>query len=360
MFSVLPTVVLLAAGEIILRIASPGWMFCLRLRACPQLGPNAGFMTQRGHNFSIENGEPLLVYHPRLFWCQRSNVQGSFWGTPDVTTNDLGLRDGPVLLSGRRNILVVGDSVVWGLGVDAEHRFSERAEAALAARPGYGNVQFINAGVVGYSSFQVLQYLKEYGLRMFEPDAVVICMGVNDSWFTTTSDKDQFENAMQPLARLRRLLARSDLFLFLSRYLSEFLMWLTTGENPEGFSFLFGEETGPAEVLRNSPAQAVASLREAGDLIESSGGSVVVVLQGVSDEGAMCWDRDAFQEGKDRFSDEATRRGWPIIDVADFRDPPLSMSREQLLLGSYHLTPEAHAVVGYLVAEAVSSLMPPA
>ena len=120
-------------------------------------------------------------------------------------TNGLGLRQGPVDLSPRRNVLIVGDSVVWGSGVYTGERFSDYAGAELSRGGQLSDVQVINAGVIGYSSFQVLQYLRESGLTLFRPAIVVFCAGVNDCWHTTASDRLQYEHE----TTFRRTLGRA-------------------------------------------------------------------------------------------------------------------------------------------------------
>jgi hypothetical protein len=232
---VLIAVVLLGVGEVVLRILSPGWMFCFRTRACPQPG-GAWYVTQQGRNFSVETGEPLLAFHPQLFWWPRPDVYGTFWETAGVRTNSLGLRQGPVDPSARRNVLVVGDSVVWGAKVQEGERFSDRAASLLRRRPGFADVQVVNAGVPGFSSFQVLQFLREVGIRRFRPRVVVICAGINDVWLTDLSDRAHYEANTKLGPRIRRALAKSNLFLFLNRYVVEAVVWLGTGRNLKGFS----------------------------------------------------------------------------------------------------------------------------
>ena len=359
LFALVPTILLFGIAELVLRIVSPPWMFCLRTHACPHLGGNAQFMTQRGHNFSLETGEPLLVYHPRLFWRQRPNVQGHFWQTPAVSTNALGFREGPVDASGKRTVLVVGDSVSWGLGVPVEARFSNRAASEVALRAGYDDVQFINASVVGYSSFQVLQSLRDARLKALSPRVVVICAGVNDCWRTTTSDREQYEKNTRLLSRVKHVLMHSDLFLFLNRYGAELATWLRTGRDPKGFSFLFGETPGPLRVVRNSPEEAADNLERAGDLAEAVGADVVLLLQHVRGRFPRNWVPEAFWRERRLLAAVARRRKWATVEIAALGDPPLEMPPDRCLLDFCHLTPEAHEIVGHLVASAVLAQLAP-
>lgn len=356
LFAFAPTVALLGGLELVLRVASPVWMFCLRTQACPELGPRR-FITQQGKNFSLETGEPLLVYHPTLFWRQRPNVTGSFWRTSRVRTNRLGLRQGPVSMPGRRNVLIVGDSVVWGSTVFEAERFSDRAAAVLAGIEGCEDVQVINAGVVGYSSFQVLQYLRDPGLQLFNPVVTVVCAGVNDSWRATMSDRQRLEFNMRPTSRLWRLLSRSNAFLFFYRYTREFAAWWKTGANPSGLSFLLADNEGPHPSVRCSPSESADNLRRVGNLVAASGGELLVVLEDTRPKYPWFWDPQSFRRGRVLVAELAREQGWRAIDMRRLWLPPLELDVREDLVDFCHPSPRAHAVLGQWVAEAVSDVL---
>jgi lysophospholipase L1-like esterase len=315
-------------------------------------------MTQQGHNFSLETGEPLLVYHPRMLWRQRPDVTGSFWGTPDVSTNSLGLRQGRVDLSPRRNVLIVGDSVVWGSGVSAGERFSDYAGAELARAGQVSDVQVINAGVIGYSSFQVLQYLRESGLRLLRPAVVVFCAGVNDCWYTTASDRAQYEQEAAFRRMLGRTLEASHLFMFLRRYLLEFLVWVRTGRNPQGFRVFLGDDAVSSPlVLRSSVAETASNVREAGRLVAASGGSLVLILQETRRDYPAMWDSASFRDGRSSLRELARRSGWAVIEMAELGVPPLRASPEDYLFDFCHPTPETHEIIGHRLATELAPLL---
>jgi lysophospholipase L1-like esterase len=355
LFAVTPTVAALGAAELGLRAAHLPWMFCIRTRACYQ--PGARFITQQGHNFSPETGEPLLICHPQLLWRQRSHVEGTFWGTPGVCTNELGLREGPVDLTDRRNILVIGDSVVWGSGVREEERFTEAAERELRRRPGLRDVHVVNAGVIGYSSFQVLEYLRGEGMSLFRPCVVVVCVGVNDNWGNEMTDRERYRRNTSTPSRLRAVLMKSDLFAFLNRYTLEVAAWLRTGENPEGFSVFLGGKPGARRVLRNSPGEAVGNMREIGGLVEAGGVEVVMVVQHTGGGYPSNWSPGAFSAARRGFRRLAEIEGWHVIEIAWLEDPPFEMSPNTCLLDFCHPSPEAHAIIGQWVADAVAGLL---
>jgi lysophospholipase L1-like esterase len=274
-----------------------------------------------------------------------------------VRTNDFGFREGTVDPSGRRNVLLVGDSVVWGTKVLESERFSTKAAALLKGRDGMEDVQVINAGVPAFSSFQTLQFVKDTGIRVFRPEVLVICVGINDSWMTSRSDRAEHEENMKLCGRLRRLARASDLLLFLNRYIVESVVWVGTGHNLKGFSLFYGDPPGPPRELRSSPAEAVAYIREAGELAEASGGHVVLMLEDTSAERPPLWFADCFQEQRDRLDELARHERWTVIDMAALREPPLELPDDRRFLDFCHPTPEAHAILGYLVAEAVAGLL---
>jgi len=74
-------------------------------------------------------------------------------------------------------ILVVGDSVTFGLFVEREEVYTERLESLWAANgPG---VEVLNAGVNGYTPYTEWQYYREF-LRRFQADLVIVAFCMND------------------------------------------------------------------------------------------------------------------------------------------------------------------------------------
>ncbi len=126
----------------------------------------------------------LWVHDRTKGWFHRPGSRGrAFLGGPDegrVRINALGLR-GPEPLALRtpaaRRVLVLGDSYVFGVGVDEEHLFVTRLARRLA-RDG-APAEVWNGGVSGYSSDQQLALLAELGPRL-RPELVLLVMCDND------------------------------------------------------------------------------------------------------------------------------------------------------------------------------------
>jgi len=118
----------------------------------------------------------FIRYDPLLGW---SLIPGASI-TTDVTErgihnhidiDSLGLREREIAVArppGRRRILIVGDSIAFGTGVDVGERFSD----LLGHRLG-DDVEVINAGVPGWGNDQELLFYEER-LRRLKPDVVVL------------------------------------------------------------------------------------------------------------------------------------------------------------------------------------------
>lgn len=128
-----------------------------------------------GSNWSVV-AEP----DPLLGWKHRKNARGRVLGKHfeyEVSTNSLGFRDRARTVhksAGVRRVVVLGDSVAWGWGIDADQRFSDRLEARLGP-----SVEVFNLAVPAYGTDQQWLTLERSGSDL-DPDVVVVCMVLND------------------------------------------------------------------------------------------------------------------------------------------------------------------------------------
>lgn len=96
------------------------------------------------------------------------------------STNAQGLRNPPLQPEGTRvRILAIGDSTTFGLGLSDSETWPAQLEAALNVRDDGPHYEVINAGVIGYSSYQGLRYLEQRGLAL-APALVIATFGNND------------------------------------------------------------------------------------------------------------------------------------------------------------------------------------
>lgn len=102
-------------------------------------------------------------------------------GSYRLVTNGLGFR-GPEIARrkppGTFRILILGDSVCYGTGVDDEVTFLRRWEADLNAGDG-PRYEVVNTGHPMYDSVQELALLRDEGLAL-DPDLVLLVYVVND------------------------------------------------------------------------------------------------------------------------------------------------------------------------------------
>ena len=149
LFAVAPVVLLAAVAE--------GWF-----RIAPH---EDAYPTHTG---IVEAAEPELI------WRLRPLPSGP------LATNELGLRDGPYRADADFKILLLGDSVSWGNGInDSDALYASRLEVELNGQGRGISYEVINSGVPGYSTFQELAYLQLYGLAL-NPDLIIVQFCLND------------------------------------------------------------------------------------------------------------------------------------------------------------------------------------
>lgn len=102
-------------------------------------------------------------------------------GSFRLVTNSLGFRGPEIAVEkppGIVRVLVLGDSVAFGWGVDDEATFLRKFEQELATELGKP-VEIINTGHPMYDSVQELALLRDEGLRL-QPDLVMLIYVTND------------------------------------------------------------------------------------------------------------------------------------------------------------------------------------
>ena len=133
------------------------------------------------------------------------------WRAP---RNSLGYRDVEHVEDGRKNLLVLGDSFVAGVGIaDVRERFSDRLQAALAER-----FQVHNLGSNGADTRQASYLLETYPFR---PDVLVLSYYINDV-LGAAEALGHRAPPFRPYANLAPPLA----WLVTRSYLLDFVYWL--------------------------------------------------------------------------------------------------------------------------------------
>jgi len=112
--------------------------------------------------------------NPELFWEMTPGAQGDFQGI-QVRINSVGLRSPeitPEKPAGTRRIALLGDSIVFGAGVEEGQVAARQLETILRERLG-GRIEVINAGVSGYNAVQEAALFFDRVAR-YQPDLVIV------------------------------------------------------------------------------------------------------------------------------------------------------------------------------------------
>jgi lysophospholipase L1-like esterase len=127
--------------------------------------------------------QPQVAYlrDPELRYVLAPNQKG--WIDDGlITVNSQGIR-GPEVASpkpqGRFRIVIIGDSLTLGWGVDDDQTFSARLDRLLRDRHPDGDLDVLNLGVSGYSTRQEVELLTRSVSRL-EPNLVLVGFYSND------------------------------------------------------------------------------------------------------------------------------------------------------------------------------------
>src|SRR5262245_54032602 len=137
---------------------------------------------------------PKLLYQfdPEIGYVQLPNQKG--WiDDALVTVNSLGCRGEEVRVPKPvdcRRILVMGDSVTLGLGVEDDQCYCVRLERSLQQRFPGRDVDVVNGAVSGYNTRREISLLARLAPRL-EPSLVLIGFYMNDVPDALSSDKRQ-------------------------------------------------------------------------------------------------------------------------------------------------------------------------
>ena len=89
--------------------------------------------------------------------------------------------------------------IQFGWGVKQNETYSEALKELFEMKHPNSHIEVINAGQIGFSSWQGLAFLKNENLASLKADIIVIAYGVNDTdkfrffYNSTKADKDEFK-----------------------------------------------------------------------------------------------------------------------------------------------------------------------
>jgi lysophospholipase L1-like esterase len=124
--------------------------------------------------------DTLIIEEP-IGYRNRPGLNGRFWET-EVSINALGLRDRELEAAPAEHefrILMLGDSVVFGLGLPEEDTIPRQLEGQLNLAADSPVYSVINMGVPSYNTEQELEQLRSIGLGL-DPSLVLLIFSSND------------------------------------------------------------------------------------------------------------------------------------------------------------------------------------
>lgn len=123
------------------------------------------------HQHHLEWTGEYAAYDPTRGWALKPGIREmSVFQGKVLNSNGKGLRgvtEYPYSRTGKRRIVMLGDSFTFGEEVSDNDTYAHQLEAALP------NTEVLNLGVQGYGHDQMLLYLRQEGLR-YHPDIVMV------------------------------------------------------------------------------------------------------------------------------------------------------------------------------------------
>ena len=317
----------LALGEALARLTPP---------------PDPGDGDWAGEAGAGAPGEVLLDGNPWLLWELRPGEHEE--KGVRVSVNHLGMRDRERGPRERARAIVVGDSSVYGFGVEDAEVFTSQLERSVDA-------DFINAAVPGYSTWQSLNLLDTRGLAL-DPDLLIVGNLWSDNNFDSFVDRDLLASyagwEASRTNRARQLLTRSAAF----RWLDWTLRVAPTAARARRVGWQVGNgdaRIGRRRVAINDYAANLDAL--AGRMLARAGGVVFVILANREDLRREAAD-PAWEPYRQVMRDAAQRWGAPIVDLPPaFQTSGLSV--DGLFLDQMHPTPAGHRVLAEAVRAAL-------
>jgi lysophospholipase L1-like esterase len=298
----------------------------------------------------------------------------------DITINSSGVRDGEIgpKPPGERRIVVLGDSIVLSVQVQADETFCARLQQRLNARRGPGDPSYrvINAGVQGYGPVEEYRFFERVASR-FEADVVLVAVYVgNDAMEASDSGdavlpraaSEQQAATLAPAAATRpsrwplwlRRLVRRSMVLQTVRLRAVTLLDRYSRVHPIDRALTMYLPAVPPDMARGLEVTRECIRRIAG-LASSEGARTGIVLVParfqVDDEDFRNLEAIVAESGERLVRDAATDRfesalgglGLPMLDVL----PALRQASRRtrvFMRSTAHFTPDGHEVMADVLA----------
>jgi lysophospholipase L1-like esterase len=309
----------------------------------------------------------LHEYRPDRSWLYglRPGAEGRIAATGDVLyrINADGFR-GPRYErprpDGRWRIVVLGDSVAFGYGVEESQAFPQVLEARLSERlPGAG-FEVVNLGVGGYNAWNELELLRDVGIG-YQPDLVLVQFCINDLNDPTMHfdaqtrltldaipdaafpDPSRRRGSQHEPSLARGWCARSKLCSFVRE------RWMAA--RPQDFDEAARRAAGMPIERPDAPEWAWLEerYREMAEVAQEAGARFAVLV--------FPYRAELDAHGPDRVQDQlraiAHQNGWPIVDpLPRFRAEGADAS--ELFVDWWHPTAAGHRIAAEVTLESLA------
>jgi GDSL-like lipase/acylhydrolase family protein len=170
----------LAAAELALRLWGPRGLGPDSRTLEQKLADSEASVPQEGPTVSLR-GLVQASADPRQIYELKPGLHARFQGVSlDINSDGFRDRSHPrVKPSGVRRLIGLGDSVLFGWGVEEPECFLRRLEQTLNASGRSPGWEVLNLGVPGYNTMQEAELLESVGL-LYAPDVVLLCFVPND------------------------------------------------------------------------------------------------------------------------------------------------------------------------------------
>lgn len=159
-----------------------------------------------GPGETLRQSQKVLVHEAsdnlKLLYKPSPNARNKAYEV-DNKINSEGFRDheySAARTAGKERYLFLGDSVVYGYGLELEETLPKQLERQMA-EAGRG-AEVLNFGVSGYDAEQAVEFFKTNGLR-FRPDHVIVGYTLNDSIYASM-ELDFFHDQHDRRVRVER------------------------------------------------------------------------------------------------------------------------------------------------------------
>jgi lysophospholipase L1-like esterase len=286
----------------------------------------------------------MLKGNPWLLWELAPGTRRELGVT--VGVNPLGFRDAERPPKSGPRAMVIGDSSIYGFGVEDRETMPARLEAATG-------VPVVNAGVPGYSTFQALNALRMRGLDL-EPDLLIVATLWSDNNFDAFVDRELLASyagwQASGTGRARALLGRSALF----RRLDWTLRVAPRAERARKVGWTIGNKDPTRRDGRRRVALAdyAANLDAFCTIMAERGGGVAFLILPNREDVAGTLGDPAWAPYREAMAEAGRRCGAPVVDgPAAFRAD--GQSGDTLFLDLMHPTRIGQGVLAAAVAEAL-------